>query len=154
MNRRKLGPPTEKNNNKASTTPIFLITPPPVDKNAWDSYCQDSFGELSPRTNEVTKSYGERVKIVASELGCSVVDSFSLLGGNINDDENDADVVPYGKHLVDGLHLSASGNRLLYEGFMDVVTRDFPQLAPMEDGDGKYGTIGIPLEGDLWKDLC
>mmetsp|Transcript_8076 Transcript_8076/g.16466 ORF Transcript_8076/g.16466 Transcript_8076/m.16466 type:complete len:267 (-) Transcript_8076:92-892(-) len=131
------------------TAPIILITPPPIDKIAWDKYCLENFGDLSPRTNEAAKSYGDRVKLVASELDCHVVDAFSLLGG---DDEGEAE--SYGKHLEDGLHLSASGNKSLFEGLMDVVTRELPDLAPMEDGEGKYGTSGLPLEGELWKVLC
>lgn len=126
--------------------PIILITPPPVDKTAWDKFCMDSFNELSPRTNEVTKSYGDRVKSVAKEFGCSVVDSFSLLGGNHSEEI-------YGKNLEDGLHLNGLGNKLLFDGLMNTLTKDFPELAPMEDGDGKYGDKGIPLEGKLWKEL-
>ncbi len=145
MNRIKIEP---KDKSKP-IAPIILITPPPIDKNAWDKYCLDNFGDLSLRTNEAAKSYGDRVKLVASELGCHVVDSFSLLGGNDVGGEKS-----YGIHLEDGLHLSASGNRLLFEGFMDVVKRELPDLAPMEDGEGKYGTSGIPLEGELWKVLC
>ncbi|KAL7543280.1 hypothetical protein ACHAXR_012584 [Thalassiosira sp. AJA248-18] len=127
--------------------PIILFTPPPVDEKAWDKFCLEGFNELSPRTNEVVKNYGDRVKSVAKEFGCSVVDSFSLLGGN------DSEEV-YGKNLDDGLHLNGSGNKLLFEGLMNTITSDFPELAPMEDGNGKYGEKGIPLEGALWKELC
>jgi len=126
---------------------IILITPSPVHKPHWDKYCMENFDDVSPRTNEVAKLYGDRVKSVARELGCSVVDSFSLLGGNDTEET-------YGKHLEDGLHLNGSGNKVLFEGLMNVLTSDFPQLAPMEDGDGKNGAKGIPLEGALWKELC
>lgn len=127
--------------------PIILITPPPIDKTAWDKFCIEGFGELSPRTNEVTKRYGDKVKLVGKELGCSVVDSFSLLGGNESEET-------YGKNLEDGLHLNGQGNQLLFDGLMSTITTDFIELAPMEGGDGKYGDKGIPLEGALWKELC
>ena len=88
--------------------------------------------------------YGDKVKSVAEEMGCSVVDTLSLLHGNYS-------VEKYGKNLDDGLHLNASGNKLLFEGF-------FPQLAPMEDGDGKYGDEGSQLKGSCGRscadDFC
>lgn len=127
--------------------PIILIAPPPLAKAQWDEYCMENFGQLGLRTKEATKRYGDRVKSVAKELSCSVVDTFSLLGGNGAEDV-------YAKHLKDGLHLNASGNNLLFRGLMDVLKRDFPQLVPMEEGEGKHGDTGIPLEGALWQDLC
>jgi lysophospholipase L1-like esterase len=121
-----------------------LITPPPLNEQAWDKYCREEFDDLSPRSNEQSKLYGERVKLVAREMGCSLVDSFSLLGGN-------GDVSAYEKSLEDGLHLSAKGNQLLYDGLMDVIKRDLPNLAPKVNEDE---STGIALEGAQWKELC
>lgn len=129
---------------KEQKTPIILITPPPLDEHAWDKYCRDEFDNLSPRSNEQSKLYGERVKLVANDMGCSIVDSFSLLGGNDG-------VSAYEECLEDGLHLSAKGNELLYDGLMDVIIRDFPHLAPKVNEDD---STGIALEGAQWKDLC
>eukprot|EP00985_Skeletonema_marinoi_P016755 scaffold9046_cov123-Skeletonema_marinoi.AAC.2 len=123
---------------KLKETPIILITPPPLDEHAWHKYCRAEFDDLSPRSNEQSKLYGERVKLVAKEMGCSIVDSFSLLGA-------------YEKSLEDGLHLSAKGNQLLYDGLMDVIKRDLPELAPKVTEDD---LTGIALEGALWKELC
>lgn len=128
------------------TPPIVLITPPPVHAETWDEYMTTNFDCLSPRSNEASRLYGDRVKLVAREMGCSVVDSFSLLRGNESGDV-------YKGYLEDGLHLNGEGNRLLFEGFMEVIRRDHAQLAPMVDGDGKYGESGIPVEGELWKEL-
>ncbi|KAL7436488.1 hypothetical protein ACHAXM_005218 [Skeletonema potamos] len=130
--------------NKLKQTPIILITPPPLNEQAWDKYCRDEFDDLSPRSNEQSKLYGERVKLVAKEMGCLLVDLFSLLGG-------DGDVSAYEKSLEDGLHLSAKGNQLLFDGLMDVIKRDLPNLAPKVDEDE---LTGIPLEGAGWKELC
>jgi len=128
-----------------STTPIIMMTPPPVDKSAWDKYCMEKFDELSPRTNDVSKLYGDRVKAVAQDMDCSIVDSFSLLQGNESEEQ-------YGLNLEDGLHLNSAGNKRLYEGFMDVIQRELPHLAPsIEEGDGD---VGVKLDGALWKDLC
>lgn len=126
--------------------PIFLITPPPVSQTMWDKYCTDQYGEVRPRTNEASKQYGDRVKSVAKHLGCSVVDSFMLLEGNKSEDT-------YGKYLEDGLHLNGLGNKALFNGVMDCIRSNYPDLAPME-GDGKTEEKGIPVDGALWEELC
>jgi isoamyl acetate esterase len=124
--------------------PIILMTPPPVDKSAWDKHCLDSFGSPDGgRTNEVTKSYGETAKVFGSANGCSVLDVFELMGGNGND---------YGKYLSDGLHLSESGNTLVHEGLMNHIKSTYPDIAPM-GGDGQNGHEGIPVEEKLWAAL-
>ena len=129
---------------KLKQTPIILITPPPLDEKSWDSFCREQFDNLSPRSNTASKLYGERTKLVANEFGCSLVDSFTLLGGN-------GDVSSYGDTLDDGLHLSAKGNDLLYNGLIDVIRRDHPNLAPKVD---ENDSVGVPMEGAQWKELC
>jgi lysophospholipase L1-like esterase len=85
------------------------------------------------------------VKKVAAQHGCPVVDVFEALGGNGDE---------YGQNLSDGLHLNGHGNTLLFEGLLKMIKTHYPYLAPMEDGDEKYGTTGIPMEEKLWRDLC
>ena len=56
-------------------------------------------------------------------------------------------------------HLSSHSSvifvsRFFPKGLIDVIRRELPDLAPMQDGDGKYGSQGIPLDGVLWKELC
>ena len=45
---------------------------------------------------------------------------------------------------------------LLQQGLIKVIQQELPDIAPMEDedGEGKYGSKGIPLDGKLWKELC
>ncbi|KAL3802108.1 hypothetical protein HJC23_010864, partial [Cyclotella cryptica] len=125
--------PVENNDKSQYIPPILLITPPPIDEKKWDNYCIQNFNELSPRTNHASKAYGDKVKSVAKDLECHVVDAFSVLGGDHPEQE-----AYYGKHLEDGLHLNELGNKLLYDGVMDVICRELPDLAPTQDGDGKY----------------
>lgn len=121
------------------------MTPPPVDMQAW---CRDRDIPVPDRANDVARSYGLEAQQVANETSnCSVLDVWTLLGGN-----ESADV--YGKHLRDGLHLSESGNRLVHAGLMQLLERDYPHLVPMLDGNGKYGEVGVPLQGKLWSELC
>jgi lysophospholipase L1-like esterase len=123
--------------------PIIMVTPPPVDAEAW----KESLGlyDYYDRTNEITRKYGEVAKKVAKQLDCATLDTWELLGGDTND---------YGKHLSDGLHLNESGERLVFEGLMNLIKTDYPHLAPQEYTDGEYRGPGIPVEEKLWNDLC
>jgi lysophospholipase L1-like esterase len=127
--------------------PIILITPPPVDRDAWFKERGSPKGSSFDRTNETAKVYGDVVKEVGKKMNCSVLDVFELLEGN-------GEAKVYGKYLRDGLHLSESGNELLYKGLMDLIENEYPYLSPMFDGSGKYGEQGVPLEGSLWGEMC
>lgn len=124
--------------------PIIVFTPPPVDNEAWKTWREiDHFD----RTNDHTRKYVEEAKKVAEKYNCTVLDTWEILGGS-------SDVTEYGKHLSDGLHLSESGNRLIFDALIGKIRSDFPHLAPMVDGDEKHGEMGIPVEEKLWDELC
>ena len=133
--------------------PILLLTPPPVDEDAWKQFLQDNFPEAleetageSNRQNSVTRAYGQAAKKAAgTDPSCAVLDVWELLEGETEH---------RGKYLSDGLHLNADGNRKVYHGIMETIQKHFPKIAPMEDGDGKYGTSGVPVEEKLWKELA
>ncbi|KAL7567976.1 hypothetical protein ACA910_019684 [Epithemia clementina (nom. ined.)] len=120
-------------------TPIVLLTPPPFDAEAWMK-----FRSLTKpgRSNEVAQSYGDVVKKVANKFGLAVVDTWILMEGGSPKKSS---------YLSDGLHLNEKGNRAVYEGLMSAIAKTYPHILPMEDGDGKYGTSGVPLEEDLWQ---
>ena len=150
----------QKSSNSQVQVPIILFTPPPVSSKAWDHYCTvTSPRPLSPRSNDKSREYGMKVKEIGKEMNCAVVDTFSLLGGYIDDDHNISEE-HYNQYLTDGLHLNGEGNRIVFDGLMDVLKNHHPDLLPMEDedededGGGKYGTNGIPLEEKLWSELC
>ena len=112
--------PKEIKDEKVKPPPILLFTPPPIDAKKWDKCCMEFFNDTSPRTNDAAKAYGDRVKSVARDTECLVVDAFSLLGG----DHAEGDT-HYGKHLEDGLHLNEFGNRLLYDVSVDQHSQRF-----------------------------
>lgn len=122
--------------------PILLLTPPPIHE---DMLCR-AFGiPLANRLNDLARQYGERVKAVASaDDKCAVVDTWELLEGETE---------WRGKYLSDGLHLNGEGNKRVHQGIMDTIRRLFPKVAPMDDGEGKYGESGIPMEERLWQEL-
>jgi lysophospholipase L1-like esterase len=124
--------------------PIIVLTPPPVDNEAWKTWREIDYFD---RTNDHTRKYVEEAKKVAEKHNCTVLDTWEILGGS-------SDVAEYGKHLSDGLHLSESGNRLIFDALIGKIRSDFPHLAPMVDGDEKYGETGIPVEEKLWDELC
>lgn len=125
--------------------PVILITPPPVHDKEWEKWCTEMGRDKSQRTNEVSRTYGETLKAVGAEMGCPVLDTYDLLGG---------DKSGFEKHLTDGLHLTGSGNELVYNGLMSMIRAKYPELAPMEYDDDKAGSTGIPMEEKLWTDLC
>jgi lysophospholipase L1-like esterase len=127
----------------SSSFPIILFTPPPVHEEMWAAFKES---ETSDRTNARAREYGNKVKQVAAAHDCHVVDSWEVLSGSTNESE-------FGKYLSDGLHLNESGNRLVYQAFMELLQEKYPHLAPMEDGEGKWGKAGIPLEEKLWQEL-
>jgi isoamyl acetate esterase len=126
---------------RANAFPIVLCAPPPVDEATWARHLGNP---NSNRTNRRTRSYGSCVKQVADSMSnCAFLDTWELLHGD------DRQVL--GSYLSDGLHLSEAGNQKLFEGLMSLISSQFPHLAPMVDGEGKYGATGVPLEEELWK---
>lgn len=123
--------------------PIIIMTPPPIDEQAWKEYL--GLFDYYDRRNDVARKYGLEAKRIAKELDCTVLDTWELLGG---------DSPGYGKHLFDGLHLSESGNELIHEGLMRLLKEKYTDLSPQEFVDGKYVGAGVPVEEKVWEELC
>ena len=141
--RRETGTDTKGSSEGNHVFPIILMTPPPVDDDQWK---EELGSEDYDRTNENSRRYGEVVKKVAKKYAdCEVLDTWELLEGHASH---------YSCHLSDGLHLSESGNKLVYEGLMDLIKKKYPHLAPQQYIDGGYTGGGIPVEEKLWDELC
>ena len=135
-------------NDSEPHVPVILIAPPPVEETRWNDFCRRSGYEKADRTDDAARAYGDRIKAVGKEMGCPVLDARGVLLGG----EEDARECP---HLSDGLHLTDSGNTLLFSGLMDLVRAKFPDLKPMEYGvDGMPVGGGVPMDGSFWTDLC
>jgi len=129
------------NNSNESDLPIILMTPPPLDADAWRKF--KGF-EVSNRSNENHRTYGlEMKKVAQSHNHCACLDVWELLQGHTS-----ADI--YGKYLTDGLHLNEQGNRMLYQGLIELIKNEYPNLAPMQGGSN----VGIPVDGKSWDELC
>lgn len=124
--------------------PVVLISPPPIDEEAWKmTQKQDE----SDRSNDAARQYGIAAREVAISWDSSntcFVDSWEALEGSD---------IARSKYLCDGLHLNEPGNEKLHEALVQAIQETFPQLSPMTDGNGRYGSIGIPLEEKLWTEL-
>lgn len=125
-----------------SNLPIVLLTPPPVDTNKWDRHNKKLERDPSYRANTVAKCYGDIVKKVANQHDCFVVDVFALLGGCEKEEEEEEK--HYAPHLSDGLHLSSSGNQLVYDGLMQLL--ETTDMAPSKLEWDKYTNNVIVLQ--------
>lgn len=135
-----------KDANANDQVPIILFTPPPVSSKAWDHYCTvTSPRPLSPRSNQRSKEYGLKVQAIGAEMGCAVVDTFTILGG-------DGEEEHYSQYLTDGLHLNGEGNKIVFQGLVDKLRQSHPSLLPSESNE--ENCEGVPLEEKLWNELC
>ena len=134
----------DKNTSITETVPIILFTPPPVSSKAWDHFCTvTSPRPLSPRSNKSAREYGMKVKKIGEEMDCTVVDTFSILGGDRSEDY-------YSQFLTDGLHLNGQGNTIVFNELMNAIKIHHNRLLPMIDGSEN----GVQLEEKVWSELC
>ncbi|CAK8676874.1 isoamyl acetate-hydrolyzing esterase 1 homolog [Clavelina lepadiformis] len=103
---------------------IIIISPPPVDEKA---HLQNTIakgnGNVSDRSNDVTKTYGQASARVAKARGCRHIDLWQTMMSTDN----------YSKYLSDGLHLSDEGNKLLgkcLEPHVRELTQHLPVMLP------------------------
>ncbi|XP_058100710.1 GDSL esterase/lipase At5g45920 [Magnolia sinica] len=99
-----------------ATTFILLITPPPIDE---EGRLQHPYGEspdgLPERTNEAAGAYAKACISVANESSLPVVDIWSKMQQFPGWEK---------ACLSDGLHLTASGNRIVFEEVVEALKKD------------------------------
>ncbi|KAF2215449.1 hypothetical protein CERZMDRAFT_35936 [Cercospora zeae-maydis SCOH1-5] len=121
---------------------IILITPPPVDERkglAADQAGNPGNGDVIRRKAVVTRDYAAAVVRLGREMDVQVLDLWSVMirraGGAVEDP------VPTGamemprnevlqSFLHDGLHLSPEGYRVLYDEFLALIQRVWPDQDP------------------------
>ncbi|KAF4393067.1 hypothetical protein F8388_012576 [Cannabis sativa] len=119
------------------TTRIILITPPPIDEEGRlrHPYVENLTNEPE-RTNEAAGAYAKACVSVAGECGISVIDLWTKIHH-----------FPHWKKscLRDGLHLTPSGNRIVFdevvrklmeEGLsLDTLRIDLPLISEIDPND-------------------
>ncbi|XP_043698992.1 GDSL esterase/lipase At5g45920 [Telopea speciosissima] len=119
------------------TTLVLLITPPPIDEDGriQNPYMENPSG-LPERTNEAAGAYAKACIEVGKECGMPVVDLWSKMQQFPGWQKN---------HLSDGLHLTPSGNRIVFDEVVEklrkenlcreTLTVDLPLLEDMDLSD-------------------
>ncbi|KAJ2780801.1 isoamyl acetate-hydrolyzing esterase [Coemansia interrupta] len=110
---------------------IVLITPPVVGEEMWEEHLRRT-GRPMDRRREVTREYAEAVVRVARERKVVCVDLWAATEKIVGESADG-----YAGVLVDGLHLNAAGNDLLFGLLSDTIRRQLPHLDP--------ATIPLPL---------
>lgn len=101
---------------------IVVITPPAIAEAKWTDYCAKARkGDGDGRSNERLAPYVDAAQRVAVEAGALVVDLHAAML-QVPDWEQ--------RLLSDGVHLSAEGNRLLYEKLSAVISSIDAPLGP------------------------
>jgi lysophospholipase L1-like esterase len=97
-----------------SKTPrLVIITPPFINERDWPD-----------RSNQITNKYRLAAIDVARSLEVPFLDLWPLfLGNTLNVTEQAKE-----KYLIDGLHLTADGNDVVYRGFVDLLHNNWPEI--------------------------
>lgn len=127
------------------TTEVILISPPPIDEPTRLLYpfTENKLG-LSERTNEAAGNYAKACLAVAAECGVSAVDLWTRM-----------QQIPGWQTacLSDGLHLSQTGNRIVFEEVIEALKKkgmsletlpvDLPDISEMDPNDPLKSFEGI-----------
>eukprot|EP00002_Diphylleia_rotans_P002852 TRINITY_DN11857_c0_g1_i1.p1 TRINITY_DN11857_c0_g1~~TRINITY_DN11857_c0_g1_i1.p1 ORF type:complete len:256 (-),score=58.88 TRINITY_DN11857_c0_g1_i1:16-783(-) len=98
---------------------IIVITPPPIDAPVWGRHAGRFTPETLDRCNENTKKYANAAIEAANESNGRhgvAVHSINLYVQMMESKE------PWADYLVDGLHLTKSGNKFLFDAILHVLS--------------------------------
>jgi lysophospholipase L1-like esterase len=139
---------------------IIFITPPPVHHSSRLRYQVERYGDKASgdleRNLDLASKYADAVMEVARDLGYPCLNIFKLM----------LDAVPgegegWSKFLSDGLHLSGEGNMFLGEHLIELIHREYPEIAVSPCPDTGYtgnsaskGGVGLKSEKGIgpWHD--
>lgn len=115
------------------TTIILLITPPPIDEDSrlLHPYVENLSG-LPERTNEAAGAYAKACVEVAAECGIPVVDLWTQMQYFPDWQKT---------YLRDGLHLTPSGNRIVFEEVVKILSDEGASLETLP--------VDLPLIADI-----
>ena len=124
-------------NEAASGAKIIFVAPPPVHHPSRLQYQILRYGEKATgeleRTLELSGMYAERASEAASEVGAPFLNLWdemqktTSLSSTYGEGEEEGQ--PWAKYLSDGLHLSREGNLFMGTRLVELIGKEFPNLA-------------------------
>ncbi len=115
---------------------MIIITPPPVDAAGWLARLRSFYPEnaasitASDRDCDAGEPYVRACQRVAHDEGVPCVSLFDLMQQHPPQHASSADSPAWAAYLSDGLHLSASGQKFVFQRLMDTIRREVPSMAP------------------------
>ncbi|KAJ1725696.1 isoamyl acetate-hydrolyzing esterase [Coemansia erecta] len=118
-------------------TRVALITPPPLGESLYNRTSAGSDVNPIKRTNAMAKVYSEAVKDAANDLGVPYIDLWSSIEDRVHRAALAEQASPsaaaspydgYERYLLDGLHLNANGNQLLFKLIESLIDSNWPEL--------------------------
>lgn len=144
---------------KAHNPRIVLITPPPIDERMCEEADRANGINEVRRRAEVTAKYAVAVREVSEEMDLTLLDLWSIfmdragwkagapLLGSRDVEQSSENGLP--SLLKDGLHLTAEGNRVLYEELIALIEREWPGLTP----EALPFVLPAWDDSEAWKDF-
>lgn len=145
---------------QAHNPKIILVTPPPVDEALCEKLELEVWGiDVVRRTAEVVSQYAQVVRDVGSEMDVAVLDIWSafmekvgwkfgqpLIGAK---GVSQIEGLELPTLLIDGLHLTGEGNRIVYQELIKLIREKWPEQTP------EVLTFDLPYWGDeaAWKGI-
>ncbi|KAJ2777297.1 isoamyl acetate-hydrolyzing esterase [Coemansia javaensis] len=115
-------------------TRILLITPPPLGDKLYAEYENPDYGlrKVIERDHATSARYVEAARATAARLGLVCVDLFAAIEARVAAARaaSSSKYDGYDEFLLDGLHLNAAGNQLLFDLVTDAISANFPELHP------------------------
>ncbi|KAK0112680.1 hypothetical protein ONS95_014419 [Cadophora gregata] len=145
---------------KAHSPNIILITPPPFEESLLVEL-QKLWGATGEtRKAKDAQEYAEIVKQVGKETNLPVVDAWGLCMEKAGWKGESGEVLPGGdaevrnavlaELLHDGLHLSPSGYKIVFDGLIAVLRKHWPELPPYKMPFTEKVPWEIELGDQMW----
>ncbi|KAJ2783569.1 isoamyl acetate-hydrolyzing esterase [Coemansia javaensis] len=114
-------------------TRILIVTPPPVSDSMVKAMAAKD-PDYIPASHSAAKQYAEVAVRVANQTSVAVVDLNAeidrLVAGQNTTSDHAGKHGGYDTYLVDGVHLSATGNNVLYKLIVSQIKRQWPEILP------------------------
>mmetsp|Transcript_18582 Transcript_18582/g.21384 ORF Transcript_18582/g.21384 Transcript_18582/m.21384 type:complete len:316 (+) Transcript_18582:57-1004(+) len=127
--------------NFGSKVRLILITPPPVHHKSRLKFQLEKFGpekatgELE-RNLDLSSQYATAVNDISDELNIPCLDLWKLMQESMPGKDE-----PWSQYLSDGLHLSGLGNAFVGERLIELITKEYPEIAVTPSpATGHWGT--------------